>query len=262
MSTPLTDHDLVVATPENVSFGYALAGLGSRFMAALVDSLLIVLLQVLVLGLTVALAFRDLSASSELLGWTSLVLGLVGFVLLWGYYIFFELLWNGQTPGKRWVGLRVLRPNGQPITIVEVLIRNLVRLVDFLPAAYGAGIVCMFIDARARRLGDLAAGTMVVWERSALSVDALVETVAESPVVVAPATGESWSPTDQVLAAEFLDRRAALPNRAELGRKILTMLHTQTGRPLPDVQTVDEVEAALASIARRDEDGAVAPSQA
>lgn len=257
MNTPLTDHDLVVDTPENVSFGYALAGLGSRFMAALVDSLLIGLFQMVVIVLTVVLAYRDLSQSTEVLSWTSLVLTLVSFVLLWGYYILFEWVWNGQTPGKRWVGLRVLRSNGQPITIVEVLIRNLVRLVDFLPVAYGAGIMCMFIDARSRRLGDLAAGTMVVWERSALSVDALVEAVGESPAPAAAVSGASWSPADQVLAAEFLDRCAKLPNRAALGRMILTTLHTQTGRPVPDAQTTDEVEAALAGIARRDEDGAV-----
>lgn len=258
MNSQLSDHDYTVATPENVNFGYAMAGLGSRFMAALVDSLLVLLLQVLVVVLIFVIAIRDLRSSTGLLSWASLALVLISFVLFWGYYIFFELIWNGQTPGKRWVGLRVLRANGQPITIVEVLIRNLVRLVDFMPAAYGVGIVSMFIDARSRRLGDLAAGTMVVWERSALSVDALVESVAESPAVAAPGAGESWSARDRALAAEFLDRCATLPNRAELGRRILTTLHTQTGRPVPNVQTVAEVEAALAGIARRDEDGAVA----
>lgn len=146
MSLQPTDHDLTVATPENVSFGYALAGLGSRFMAAAVDTLIIVLLQAVVGFLTFVLALRDMFGSTQDLTWAALILIGVSFVLFWGYYVFFELAWNGQTPGKRWVGLRVQRVNGQPITAVEALIRNLVRLVDFMPAAYGAGIVTMFID--------------------------------------------------------------------------------------------------------------------
>ncbi len=258
MSAPQpTDLDLTVATPENVSFGYALAGLGSRFMAALVDSLLIVLIQVLVVALGLALALRALQGDgADSLGFVGLALVMLSMLLFWGYYVFFELVWNGQTPGKRWVGLRVLRVNGQPAGAVEVLIRNLVRLVDFLPAAYGAGIVCMFIDSQSRRLGDLAAGTVVVWERSALSVDALVAAANETKIEAGP--GGTWPARDQALAAEFLDRSASLPNRAELGRMILETLHAQAGRPTPEAATVDAVEAVLAGIARRDDDGIAA----
>lgn len=258
MSAQPTDHDLNVATPENVSFGYALAGLGSRFMAAAVDSLLIALMQVFVVALAFALVARQLRDSTDSFNWMVLGLTLVSFVLFWGYYIFFELIWNGQTPGKRWVGLRVLRLNGQPISFVEVLIRNLVRLVDFLPAAYGVGIVSMFIDSQSRRLGDLAAGTVVVWERSALSVDALVAAAAQQAVQQVGPGGGGWTATDQALAAEFLDRCATLPNRADLGLRILLTLHSQAGRPAPDVRTIGEVEALLAGIARRDDESALA----
>ncbi len=252
MSLQPTDHDLTVATPENVSFGYALAGLGSRFMAAAVDTLIIVLLQAVVGFLAFVLALRDMFGSTQDLTWAALILIGVSFVLFWGYYVFFELAWNGQTPGKRWVGLRVQRVNGQPITAVEALIRNLVRLVDFMPAAYGAGIVTMFIDSQSRRLGDLAAGTVVVWERSAVSVDALVEDAGESqPMPVA--SGAAWPQRDQTLAAEFLDRGRELPNRAELSRLILTTLYAQAGRPVPEAATQAEVDALLTVIARGDE---------
>src|SRR5215510_11634669 len=98
---------------------------------------------------------------------------LASFVLFWGYYIFFEMLWNGQTPGKRWVGLRVIRTDGTPITLSESFIRNLTRLVDFLPAAYGIGIISMFLDKQSRRLGDLAAGTLVVHDRAPISIQSL-----------------------------------------------------------------------------------------
>ena len=89
MTVQPSDHDYTVATPENVNFGYAIAGLGSRFMAALVDSLLILLLQAFVVVLVFVIAIRDLRSSTGLLSWTSLVLVLISFFLFWGYYIFF-----------------------------------------------------------------------------------------------------------------------------------------------------------------------------
>ena len=89
---------------------------------------------------------------------------LIYFALFWGYFMLFETLWSGQTPGKRAGRLRVIRRDGQPVGAGEVLIRNLVRIVDFLPGFYGIGLVVMFIDKEARRLGDMAAGTIVVRE--------------------------------------------------------------------------------------------------
>lgn len=101
-------------------------------------------------------------------------------------------------------------------------------------------------------MGDLAAGTVVVWERSAVSVDALVEDAGESqPMPVA--SGAVWPQRDQTLAAEFLDRGRELPNRAELSRLILTTLYVQAGRPVPEAATQAEVDALLTVIARGDE---------
>ena len=98
--------------------------------------------------------------------------------MIWGYFVFFEVIWHGQTPGKRWVGLRVIKEGGYPLGFVDSVIRNVVRLADFLPAYYMLGAIVMFIDPRSRRLGDLAAGTLVVRERREFTPASLV---AESP---------------------------------------------------------------------------------
>jgi uncharacterized RDD family membrane protein YckC len=86
------------------------------------------------------------------------------FLLFFGYYFFFEWLWDGQTPGKRYYGLRVKMTNGLPLTFWPAFIRNVVRLVDFLPLLYGFGTVVAISNSLSQRAGDFAAGTIVVRE--------------------------------------------------------------------------------------------------
>ncbi len=167
MPVPLPE-DLVVATPERVAFSYQTAGLGSRFVAQLVD------LAVLT-GLLVALGLVAWGAG-VLIGnpLVPVVAFLVaGFLVFWGYFIASELAWSGQTLGKRLMRLRVVGTHGEPITAGQAIIRNLVRIVDFLPSYYGIGAVAMFVTSRNQRLGDLAAGTLVVKERAAVSLQQL-----------------------------------------------------------------------------------------
>ncbi len=237
MSTP--DETLSIDTPENVVFGYRVAGIGSRFLAALVDSTLILIFQVVVnLGVFFVARFLfRLSFSGDLTGlaWLLAIFGLVAFAFLWGYYIFFEMLWNGQSPGKRWVGLRVMRVDGTPITLTESIIRNLVRLVDFLPAYYGVGVVTMFIDSQARRLGDLAAGTVVVHDRAAITLESLAAVPARpaaSPGTNADAASwpvERLTNRDVEIAEDFLRRRETLANRPALARRIAQSLLARMG---------------------------------
>jgi uncharacterized RDD family membrane protein YckC len=245
MNTP--DDTLRIDTPENVMFGYRVAGIGSRFLAALVDSLLIIVLEVIVnlAGLLVArFVFKFSFASDDTTGlaWLLGVFGLLSFAFLWGYYIFFEMLWNGQSPGKRWMGLRVLRLDGTPITLSESIIRNLVRLVDFLPAYYGVGVVAMFISSQSRRLGDLAAGTVVVHDRAAVTLESLAAAPAArlNPGLTPSAGSGQWPPgtswpverltsRDLEMAEDFLRRRDTLANRAELARRIAQALLTRMG---------------------------------
>jgi uncharacterized RDD family membrane protein YckC len=189
----------------------------------------------------------DIDPSGSGSAWVAAIMGLVIFLFYWGYYIFFEMLWNGQTPGKRWTGLRVIRSDGTPITLSESLIRNLTRLVDFLPAAYGVGIITMFIDKRSRRLGDLAAGTLVVHDRAPISIQSLSVKRAVNysmaglkPVSLEGFPIERLSNDDLSLIEDFLSRRDQLTHRETLAVQILNTLHTRLGLPLP---AMDRVEA-------------------
>ena len=163
---------LQIDTPENVVFNYEVAGIASRCIAGAIDTLILLVTQIIiyltlfaVLSVTAGELWGQDGGAS---GWIIAILGLIGFALFWGYYIFFEMRWNGQSPGKRKMRLRVVRTDGMPITFTESLIRNLVRLVDFLPAYYGLGCVVMFVNSQSRRLGDLAAGTLVVRDHASV----------------------------------------------------------------------------------------------
>lgn len=226
------DEFLNIDTPENVIFGYEVVGIGSRFMAALVDTAIIVATQVVVY-LTMTLIASTLFDIDIFSTWVVAIFGLVAFVLLWGYYIFFEMLWNGQSPGKRLVGLRVLRADGTPITLTESIVRNLVRLIDFLPVFYGLGVIVMFANSQSRRLGDLAAGTLVVRDQADLTLENLTATPRRNFRLQIPShiveQVSSWplerlNDADIQLAEEYLLRRVELENGAQLGQKILQRL--------------------------------------
>ncbi|NWG22515.1 MAG: RDD family protein [Chloroflexi bacterium] len=229
-------HDrYLVETPENIELAYDVAGIGSRFLAAIVDSALIGVAQVILLF--------ALGLASELVAFAEsvlLALGVVlGFAIVWGYYIAFELVWNGQSPGKRLIGLRVVSEGGRPITVLGSAIRNVIRLIDFLPALYGIGVVTMFIDRRARRLGDLASGTLVVRERADVTLETLVREAA-TPPVPDPDDEAAGLPDisgltayDYALLREFLDRRSDLapPVRRRLATRLAEGLSARLGLP-------------------------------
>lgn len=152
-----------VHTPEAVTISYRIAGIGGRFLAVAIDYVLLVAL--LIIAVIGALVLSLLPA-----GWGSaaLIIGATAeFVIFFGYFVIFETLWSGRTPGKRLMKIRVLKTSGYPIGFVDALLRNLVRLIDFLPVLYGVGVVAMFISPESRRLGDYVAGTVVVHDRPA-----------------------------------------------------------------------------------------------
>ncbi|MFC1975526.1 RDD family protein [Chloroflexota bacterium] len=237
----LPDDYLSIDTPENVAFGYDVAGIGSRFLAALVDTILILILQAVVNIPLILLAnlWLDNLVNDEtaLLMWMFAISGFVAFIFFWGYYIFFEMIWNGQSPGKRWVGLQVIRTNGTPITLAESIIRNLIRLVDFLPAYYGVGIVTMFINEQSRRLGDLAAGTLVVHSRATVTLESLAaeSTSSRPPQPVSAEISklplERLTSSDIQMVEDFLRRRDELSNRAALAQRFLKVLHERMEQP-------------------------------
>lgn len=157
MEQPLPDSDLVVATPERVSFGYQVAGLGTRAIAQLLDLLIVFgILVALSLAAGGAAALTDNAIVADLI----LIIG--GFITVFGYFWVSEAMWSGQTLGKKAFRLRAVGDRGEPLTFLQAGIRNIVRIVDFLPYGYGVGVVVLFINGKGKRLGDLAAGTIVV----------------------------------------------------------------------------------------------------
>jgi uncharacterized RDD family membrane protein YckC len=156
---------LTIETPEQISLEFPLASAGSRFLALAIDTLLQIggfaVLGLLALGASVL----RLSFESVLGTWALAVIVVLGFALYYGYYAVFEALWNGQTPGKRAIRLRVITTSGRPITVYDALLRNLLRIVDQMPGIYTVGLLSIFFTERNQRLGDLAADTVVVHEQ-------------------------------------------------------------------------------------------------
>ncbi|MCW5937261.1 MAG: RDD family protein [Fimbriimonadaceae bacterium] len=148
----------LILTPEKVVVSYRLAGVGARVSAYAADLVIIALLLSAVSFLLGALTF-PLGTEA-----VTAVTGLLFFVLFLGYPMYFEAFHRGQTPGKRAIGLRVVMADGTPVTAAAASYRNFLRLADMLPLLYLAGFLAIFTNARSQRLGDLAAGTIVVQE--------------------------------------------------------------------------------------------------
>ena len=144
-----------------------MAGIGSRFVALLLDHLIqfgvAIIAGLIFAAVAAAMGTRHLESLAS--KWVIAGVVFAGFLLIWGYFALFEAFWRGQTPGKRAMKLRVIKDAGRQITLFESLTRNLLRAVDYLPSMYLAGVITMLCNKQNKRLGDLAAGTLVVHER-------------------------------------------------------------------------------------------------
>jgi len=178
---------LEVETPEHVVLDYEIAGLGSRALAAILDT---IVLMIWLIGLSVMV----LRLAASLGEWVFALLTVLGFVSVWGYFTFFEGLRNGQTPGKRWLGIRVVRDTGHAVTFGAAVARNLLRIADFMPPPYLIGAILVALHPRGKRLGDLVAGTVVVRDRP---------TVAPAPVPRAAVDQEDAVGVPELTDEEF-----------------------------------------------------------
>ena len=172
-----TEETLIIETPERVPLAFALASIGNRFLAVIIDHFIQYLSLILIAWFFTYIsgiaAPTDRSAGevlSEMPKWTIAIMILILFLVFSGYFILFEWLWDGQTPGKRLLKLRVIREDGRPITLWEAIARNLLRVFDaapgfFLPI-YSVGLIVIFLSNRDQRVGDLFAGTVVIRERT------------------------------------------------------------------------------------------------
>lgn len=171
-----TEETLIIETPERVPLAFALASIGNRFLAVAVDHFIqyvtifiVTWIFLSVSGLSNSFGKSGAGLFDEMPKWTIAILIIIVFALFSGYFILFEWLWNGQTPGKRLMKLRVIREDGRPITFWEALARNLLRIFDTFPGfflpVYSVGLITVFMSRRDQRIGDLFAGTVVVRER-------------------------------------------------------------------------------------------------
>ena len=202
------DRSISVRTPESIAFSYELAGAGSRFLALAVDTAIqTVLLIAAFAGISWALS--QVSVSRERIGFsTSIGIAIavtILFAVYFGYFIAFEALWNGQTPGKRLLGLRVVRDGGYPIDFGAAAIRNLVRVGEAAFGFYAISVASTLLSPLNKRLGDLAAGTIVVRDERTATLESIV---AKTQTVSAPLG--AIPDRDRILIDRFMTRRGGL----------------------------------------------------
>jgi uncharacterized RDD family membrane protein YckC len=253
----LSSDQLSIETPELVAIEMPLAGIGSRFIALLVDYLIwgAGLLVLLVLAAIVLPAMHAFSKISE--QWAVAAVIFIVFLLNWGYFTLFEAFWNGRTPGKRVARIRVIQRSGRAIGLFESMARNLVRYVDQIPFFYAVGVIAMFVTRQHQRLGDLAAGTLVVrdrevesplWGESGARTFTAQIFAPSTPIpephtaLTLPATGIAKLSTDDLGVLEgFFSRRLdmSLPTRQALALRIASAIQAKSGLEPPPGASIE-----------------------
>ncbi|MGA2808629.1 MAG: RDD family protein [Terracidiphilus sp.] len=256
-SEQLNPDQLNIDTPELVGIEMPLAGIGSRFIALLVDYLiwgagLFVLIWLAIFLLPSISAFSKISEQ-----WAAGIFIFLVFLFNWGYFTLFEAFWNGRTPGKRVARIRVIQRSGRAIGLFESMARNLVRYVDQLPFFYAVGVVAMFVTSQHQRLGDLAAGTLVVRDREeeaplwgesgartfTAQIFAPSAPAAEPHTAFSlPATGiAKLSAADLEVLEGFFARRLdmSLPTRQTLAQRIAFAIQAKSGLEPPPGASVE-----------------------
>jgi uncharacterized RDD family membrane protein YckC len=202
---------LTIETPEQTALDFAVAGIGSRFLALALDTIIQIAVGILaaIAGSIAIGAAAAVSPTASL--WTVALLILFYFLLYFGYYAIFEIIWNGQTPGKRRIGIRVIKDSGRPLTPAESIGRNLMRIVDWLPFFYAIGILSAVLTKENKRLGDLVAGSLVVRETAFQDLKPTWQAAQPSAgLVVVPLGAERLSAEEIALIESYLNRRLDL----------------------------------------------------
>jgi uncharacterized RDD family membrane protein YckC len=224
------DRDVEIRTPESVAFDYQLAGVGSRFLAIMSDLFLQVLVAIsflLIFGYIVSLSHFFPRSHAEESVEIALVIFLF-FLIFSGYFVLFEAFWNGQTPGKKLLGIRVVKDGGYPIDFSASLIRNLIRVAEQMIGFYAISVVSALISPENKRIGDYAAGTIVVREGRIPSPATLAQ-----PALPYAATS-LLSGEERKLVHHFIERRASLApsRRAELASRLAQRIRPRVSAEL------------------------------
>jgi len=268
-----TPDQLTIETPEQVAIRFPLAGVGSRFLALLADSLIqfvgygILIVIFVILASNLPRSSAPVGASAE--KWAMAFLIIVAFLLYWGYFTLFEAFWNGQTPGKKMCKLRVIRDSGRQITLFESMTRNFLRIVDDLPGFYAVGVITMWCNRQNKRLGDLAAGTLVVHERAAeaplwtggvsrtITAQVFAEAPAQPPImplpVDLPADAVARLSADDLNVIDHFFARAIdidVARRAQLAERLAQQMTARMGMEMPAGASPERVLESIARILR------------
>jgi uncharacterized RDD family membrane protein YckC len=262
----------VIETPENVELSQPLAGIGSRFLAGFIDNLIMIGVFIVLIILFVLTTWENpidfFRSSSERYGfWASAILIILAFLVYWGYFLFFEWRTNGQTPGKRYMKLRVVKEGGLPVTFTDIAVRNLLRVVDG-QISYAVAGVFMFASSKAQRLGDMAAGTVVISEEmpnySARS-DKYYLSQAERPATAEGLRATGLTPEEYRVLWNYWYRRNQLTfeARQRVLPKILAPILQRAGQELVDhsVMTMENYVADILSRATTSEQSAASAPQ-
>lgn len=249
---------ITIATPEGIELAVPLAGLGSRFVAQLIDSALkVAIIIALIFALGAAAGGSDASDGGPTDLVAVAVLVLIIFLITFAFDVLFETLGRGRTPGKRLSGLRVVLAGGEPVGLRASAIRNLLRIIDGEALLYLPGMVSILVTRNNQRLGDLAATTLVVRERTGgRRRPAEPQPVADEPAATEPGATDAWDVSavtreDLVLVRRFLARRAELDPaaRSRLARDVAGRLRPKVagappaGDPEPFLEALARAKA-------------------
>ncbi len=260
---PISDQ-LNIETPELVAIEMPIAGIGSRFVALVVDYLIwtAAFIALFIVAAIVLPALHVFSGVSE--NWAAGIFFLIVFLLQWGYFTLFEAFANGRTPGKRVMKIHVIHRSGRAISFVESLARNLVRFVDSLPSFYVAGVVTMILNRQNQRLGDMVAGTLVVRDREIesphwgeLGTRTITAAAFAAPAAMTPPHLKVTLPASKVaklstadleVVERFFSRRLDLDltTRAAIAERIASALRVKSGLEIPDGVSVETFLEAVA----------------
>jgi uncharacterized RDD family membrane protein YckC len=259
----LSSDQLSIETPELVAIQMPIAGIGSRFIALLVDYL-IWIPGILIVGRIFAFFLPSLNAFNKLSEqWAFAIYVFLIFLFNWGYFTLFEAFWNGRTPGKRVARIRVIQRSGRPIGLFESMARNFIRYVDQIPFFYAVGAIAVFATRDHQRLGDLAAGTLVVRDRieeapsSSEATRTFTANIFTPPTPAAEPHATFTLPDHQVarlsgadlqVLGSFFARRLDMPlaTREALAQRIASAIQAKSGLEPPagaSVETFLEITA-------------------
>lgn len=235
------DRTVSIRTPESIAFSYELAGLGSRFLALAVDmGIQLLVLIAIFWGLIFIGSHAPAPAKgqhtthlSDSIGYA--IVAAILFVVLFGYFILFEAFWNGRTPGKRLLGIRVVRDGGYPLDLSGSFVRNLIRVGELALGFYAVSAIAALLSAENKRLGDMAAGTIVVRDARVQSLTAIVERAQAEPEHRAA----MLTPEEHALIERFMARRERMAEqyRRQLAFQIAERVRRRVSS---DLQRLDD----------------------